>query len=228
MKTIGEIMKNYEEPDIEILLAGDVKMSDYTAISDVGETLIELLRDKMRDLIPVDSIALVSPGEIEGKDNIRLSLFLYHVEENIHLINQEMEKIGSLVLKAPSLALDLYYMVTSYPSPGIQDRTERTQEEHSILGRAMQVLHDNSVLTGSVLKGSLSASDTELHVMVTSLSLDDMTKIWSTFKEKSFRPSVCYLVTPVKIESLCEMRIKRVTGSSDSKSSKGGKVNVSW
>lgn len=187
-------------------------MSDYTAIADIGETLIELLRGNTQDLIPADSIALVSPGEIEGKDNIRLSLFLYHVEENIHLKNQEMEKIGYSVLKAPPLALDLYYMVTSYPSSGIQDRTDRTREEHSILGWAMQILQDNSVLTGSVLKGSLSASDTVLHVMVTSLSLDDMTKIWSTFKEKSFRPSICYLVTPVKIESLRKKNIKRVTG----------------
>lgn len=187
-------------------------MSDYMAIADVGDTLVELLRANMRDLIPADSIALVSPGEIEGKDNVRLSLFLYQVSENIYLKNQEMENMGASRLKAPPLALDLHYMLTSYPSPGIQDRTERTQEEHSILGRAMQVLHDNPILTGSVLKGSLSAYDNELHVMVTSMSLDDMSKIWSTFKEKSFRPSVCYLVTSVKIESTLEKSITRVTG----------------
>lgn len=187
-------------------------MSDYTAIADVGDTLVELLRENMRDLIPPDSITLVSPGEIEGKDNVRLSLFLYQVSENSELKNQEMENMGASRQKAPPLALDLNYMLTSYPSPGIQDRTERTQEEHSILGRAMQVLHGNPILTGSVLKGSLSAYDNELHVMVTSMSLDDMSKIWSTFKEKSFRPSVCYLVTSVKIESTLEKSITRVTG----------------
>lgn len=187
-------------------------MSDYTAIADVGETLVELVRENMQDLIPADSIALVSPGEIEGKDNIRLSLFLYQVHENIYLRNLEMENMEPSKLKAPPLALDLYYMLTSYPSPGIQDRTERTEEEHSILGRAMQILYDNPILTGSVLKGSLSAHDTELHVIVTSISLDDMSKIWSTFKEKSFRPSVCYQVTPVKIESSRKKKIRRVTG----------------
>jgi hypothetical protein len=187
-------------------------MSDYTAIADVGDTLVELLMVNMQDLIPPDSIALVSPGEIEGKDNVRLSLFLYQVEENVYLKNQGMENLGISKEKAPPLALDLYYMLTSYPSPGIQDRTERTQEEHSILGRAMQVLHDNPILTGSALKGSLSAYDNELHVMITSMSLDDMSKIWSTFKEKSFRPSVCYLVTSVKIESTREKSITRVTG----------------
>jgi hypothetical protein len=194
-------------------------MSDYTAIADVGDTLVELLRVNIQDLIPADSIALVSPGEIEGKDNIRLSLFLYQVSENTYLKNMEMENLGASRLKAPPLALELYYMLTSYPSPGIQDRTERTEEEHSILGRAMQILYENPVLTGSALKGSLSAYDTELHVIVTSMSLDDMSKIWSTFKEKSFRPSVCYLVTPVKIESSREKRITRVTGGPKQKTS---------
>lgn len=187
-------------------------MSDYTAIADVGETLVELLRENMQDIIPSDSISLVSPGEIEGKDNIRISLFLFQIEENIYLRNLDMEVLGPSKLKAPPLALDLYYMLTSYPSSGIQDRTERTAEEHRILGRAMQVLHDNPILTGSVLKGSLSAYDTELHVINSALSLDDMTKIWSTFKDKSFRPSVCYQITPVKIESSLEKKIRRVTG----------------
>lgn len=186
-------------------------MSGYTAIADVGETLIELLRENMQDLIPADSISLVSPGEIEGKDNIRLSVFLYQVNENTYLNNLEMENMGTSKLKASPLALELYYMLTSYPASGIQDRTERTQEEHSILGRAMQILHDNPVFTGSVLKGSLSVHDTELHVISTSMSLDDMSKIWSTFKEKSFRPSVCYQITPVKIESSREKKIRRVT-----------------
>jgi hypothetical protein len=193
-------------------------MSDYTAIADVGDTLVELLRVNMQDLIPADSIALVSPGEIEGKDNIRLSLFLYHVSENTYLKNIEMENMGHTRLKSPPLALDLYYMLTSYPSPGIQDRTERTEEEHSILGRAMQILHDNPMLSGSVLMGSLPAYDTELHIIITSMNLDDMSKIWSTFREKSFRPSACYLVTPVQIESSREKSVSRVMGSFKQKS----------
>ena len=187
-------------------------MSDYTAIADVGETLIELLRENMRDLISEDSIALLSPGEVEGKDNIRLSLFLYQVNENPYLKNLEMENLGNSKLKAQPLTLELFYMLTSYPSPGIQDRTERTGEEHRILGRAMQILHDNAVLTGSVLKGSLSSDNLELRVIGASLNMNDMTQIWSTFGEKSFRPSVCYQVTPVKINSSKEKTVVRITG----------------
>lgn len=185
-------------------------MSDYRAIADVGETLIELLRDNMQDLIPRrQSIVLASPGEIETNDDVRLSLFLYQVIENIHLKNQEMQIRDPTTLTFPPIVLDLYYIFTSYPS-GIQDITERTREEHSILGRAIQIINDNSVLAGSVLKGNLDVNGYELHITLASVSLDDMTKMWTTFPGKPFRSSVCGLVTPVMIDSGREITVQRV------------------
>ncbi|CAG1769669.1 hypothetical protein BAC3_00456 [uncultured bacterium] len=173
-------------------------MSD-TAIADVGEALITLLKDNMG--IPQDTIMLISPGEIEANDNVRLSLFLYQVRENAYLRNQEMQQIDSTHLKYPPLPLELYYMITAYPSNGGSDRTERTREEHGILGKAIQVLYDNTLLT---------ISDYELRITLNTMSLDDMTKIWTTFQGKSYRPSACYLVTPAYIESTHEMSVKRV------------------
>lgn len=173
-------------------------MSD-TAIADVGEVLITLLRDNMG--IPPASIMLISPGEIEANDNVRLSLFLYQVRENAYLRNQEMQQISSTHLKYPPLPLELYYMLTAYPSSGIADRTERTKEEHGILGKAIQILYDNTML----------ALDYGLRITLNTMSLDDMTKIWTTFQGKSYRPSACYLVTPVMIESKLEMGMRRVT-----------------
>lgn len=185
-------------------------MSEYTAIADVGETLIDFLRGAMGDMISPNSIVLFSPGEIEDNDDVRLSLFLFQVNENIHMKNQEMQIVDPTRLKYPPLNLDLYYMLTSYPSSGIQDKTERTKEEHSILGRAMQVIYDNSILNGSVLRGSLAENNEELHISLFPLSMDDMTKIWTTFQDKPFRPSICYIVTPTKIESTRERETQRV------------------
>ncbi|AKB18659.1 DUF4255 domain-containing protein [Methanosarcina sp. WWM596] len=184
-------------------------MSDYGAITDIGETLIELLRDNMEDLIPKQSIVLASPGEIEDKDNVRLSLFLYQVIENVHLKNQEMQMKNSTTIIFPPIALDLYYMLTSHISSGEHDLTEKTREEHSILGRAIQILNDNPTLTGSVLKGNLDRNEA-FHMSITSLSLDDLSKIWTTFQGKPFRPSICYLVTPVMIGSGREITVHRV------------------
>lgn len=186
-------------------------MSDYTAIADVSYTLIDLLRNKMEDLIDPDSIVVASPGEIEANDSVRLSLFLFQVIENVHMKNQEMQIINPAKLKYPPLIMDLFYMLTSYPSSGIQDKTERTKEEHSILGKAMQVLHDNSIITDPLLRGCLTDDGQELHISQTPLNLDNMTKIWSTFQDRPFRPSVCYLVSNVRIESTREKEAKRVT-----------------
>jgi hypothetical protein len=167
--------------------------SDYTTIADVSETLIYLLRSNMEDLINPDSIILFSPGEVEASDSVRLSLFLNLTK-----------------LKYPPLILDLYYMLTSYPSSGIQDKTDRTKEEHSILGRAMQILYDNSIISGSTLRGNLKKNDQELHISQTTLSLDDLTKLWNTFQDKPFRPSICYMVNTIRIESTREKDAKRV------------------
>ena len=185
-------------------------MSDYTAIADVSYTLIDLLRNKMEDLIDLDSIVAVSPGEIEANDNVRLSLFMFQVIENVHMKNQEMQIIDSTKLKYPALIMDLFYMLTSYPSSGIQDKTERTKEEHSILGKAMQILHDNSIISDPFLRGCLTGDGQELHISQTPLNLDDMTKIWSTFQNRAFRPSVCYLVSNARIESARGKEAKRV------------------
>ena len=184
-------------------------MSDFGAIADVGETLIELLRDSMEDLVDRESIVLVSPAEIDSKDNVRLSLFLYQILENAHLKNQEMQIRDPTTLTFPPLALELYYMLTSHVSSGEQDKTDKMLEEHSVLGRAMQVLYDHSILRGSFLKGNLVREE-EMHITITPLSLDEMTKIWSTFQNKPFRTSVCYLVTPVRIDSSRSMGVQRV------------------
>lgn len=185
-------------------------MSDYRAIADIGETLIELLRDNMQDLIPRrQSIVMASPGEIETNDDVRPSLFLYQVLENVHLKNREMQIKDPKTLVFPPIALDLYYMLTSYPS-GVQDITESTKEEHSILGRVIQIINDNAILKGSVLKENLVMNGYDLHITLSPLSLDDMTKMWTTFPGKTFRSSICCLVTPVIIDTKREITVQRV------------------
>jgi len=170
-----------------------------SAIADVGEILITLLKDNMG--IPPDTIMLISPGEIEANDNVRLSLFLYQVIENPYMKNQEMQKIDSAHLGYPPLTLELYYMLTAHPAAGIPDRTERTKEEHGILGKALQIIYNSSIL---------AFSDYELRITLNPMSLDDMTKIWTTFQDRPFRPSACYLVTPVYIDTTRETRVTRV------------------
>jgi hypothetical protein len=184
-------------------------MANYTVIADVGETLIELLRDNMEDLIARDSIILFSPGEIED-DSTRLSLFMYQVVENDYLKNQEMRQVNSTALQYPPITLDLFYMMTSYPSTSIPDRTDRTLEEHRILGRAMRIFYDNAILRGSLLRGSLAGTDEELRIVLTTMNMENITQMWNSFEGKPYRPSVFYQVTPVPIDSTRQRDVDRV------------------
>lgn len=184
-------------------------MGDYRAVADMGETLITLLRDNMSDLINPDSIVLLSPAEVEDQ-NIRLTLFLYNIMENPHLKNQEMRNLSPTQLGYPPLTLDLYYLLTAYASAQIPDRTERTLEEHRILGRAMRILYDNAILSGTILQGSMAGTSEELRVVLNAISLDDLTKIWSAFQEVGYRLSVSYLVTPANIDSTRDVSMQRV------------------
>lgn len=185
-------------------------MADYTVIADVGQTLLDLLKESMQDLVSPASIILASPGEIQAGDNPRLSLFLYQVVENAHLKNQERLALNADTLAYPPLTLDLYYMLTAYGAPAIADKTQRSIDEHKVLGRAMRVLYDNAVVKGSMLRGSLAGTDEELRLSLNSAGAEDLRALWGTFQDKPYRVSACYVVTPVRIDSTRRLDAKRV------------------
>ena len=177
-------------------------MSDYNAISDVGKTLIQLLEDNIEDasLIGENQITLSSPEEIEPDK--KLSLFLYQVTENTYLKNEELQSLNTKKLKYPPLTLSLFYLVTPH--------TKNMDSDHVILGKVMQIFHDNSILRGSVLKDSLVGD--ELRLILNPLSTEELNKIWTVIsKTKTYKLSVCYEVTPVRIDSMREREVTRVT-----------------
>lgn len=186
-------------------------MGDYTAIEDVGKTLVELLKDRMgTDLIDQDRmIALSSPNDVGSGDGARLTFYLYRIAENSHLKNAQRQEIDVDRYRRLPLALDLYYLLTAHPSNGGSDGREMTADQHRVLGRAMQVIHDNSIIRRSDLKGSL-ANQPDLQVSIYPQDMDEVMSIWSTFDETPFQPSVAYLVTPVLIESTKEEEVTRV------------------
>lgn len=185
-------------------------MAEYEAITDVGETLVTMLRDRMGDLISREKeIALVSPGDVGAGNDIRLSLFLFQVAEDGHRRNAERRMVSSERVRNSPLELDLHYLLTAHPSKGSGDPTSTTKEQHSVLGRAMQVLHDTPVLRGSDLTGSLAGSQ-EFRVLQDPKPTDEILNIWNTFAEKPYQPSVSYLVTPITIESTRERTTARI------------------
>jgi hypothetical protein len=178
-------------------------MSGYSAIEDTGRALVALLESELQGItITGDPVVqLISPGDIAA-DDVHLSLYLFRVDESSHLKNAEPE-IENGVARPPPQALDLYYLLTAHLAT--QDpETADSYQQHRILGRAIQVLHDNRVIRGAQSSGD------DLHLSIDSQSTDELTGIWSTFANKPYQPSVVYLVTPVVIESEREDPVGRV------------------
>lgn len=173
-----------------------------TTIANVEETLIMLLRNNLRDLVdnPDEQIVPLSPADVADQQ-IRLTLFLYSLVETPSLRNEPFRSLNSKESRFPPLSLDLYYMLTCYASTTADNLTDRTLDTRLILGRAMRVFYDNGILSGTILQGDLAETQEELRITLNPITVEDLTRIWSVFPDTSYRTSVSYLVTPVRIRS---------------------------
>ncbi|MDS0301134.1 DUF4255 domain-containing protein [Halogeometricum sp. S1BR25-6] len=173
-------------------------MGGYTAVADASETVVKLLRGRMRDLLDADDVALSSPGATRANGAPRLTLFLYRTAVNPYLRNRD--RLGDGPPDPGSVPLDLHYLVTAHSSDGGTDETAQSLEQHRVLGRTIQVFADNPVVSGSDLLGSLS-EDRELRIVVDSQSADDAFEVWNTFTDVPYQPSLVCVVGPVFVST---------------------------
>ncbi|KEO82554.1 DUF4255 domain-containing protein [Tumebacillus flagellatus] len=184
-------------------------MADYTAIADVGRTLVQLLRANMTpDPIPnPEMIGLASPAD---KGDLALSLFLYEVQQNgIH--QQNFWSDSGKSQQAPPMALDLHFLLTAHSGADLQTRA---LDEHRILGRAIQVLYDNQTVRGSWLQGALGDSDEEFRlVLMEPLSLHTAITL---FPNLPYKLSFNFIAGPIYLDSGRHKQVQRVLDRKDS------------
>ena len=102
------------------------------------------------------------------------------------------------------MTVELFYLLTAHSAAELQTRS---LDEHRILGRALQVLYDNSIIKGQALQGSLADTNEELRIVMENLSLDTLI---SLFPNTPYKLSVCFSVGPVYIDSTRMKATKRV------------------
>lgn len=187
-------------------------MGDHRAIGDVGKTLVTLLGDRMADLLDEDQVVLSSPVNDDLANDVRLTLYLFDVQRSTPPNTTMGRTAPGETPRADPLRLDLSYLLTAHPGKTDQSTSVTTQTSHeqAVLGRAMQVLHDNAIIDGADLQGALSAGEDALQVTQMPDRTDTVVNLWNTFQDEPFRPSVPYLVTPVEIESRREEPVERV------------------
>lgn len=187
-------------------------MGNYAAIKEVGETLINILWNNIKDdpemddiILSEDQLCLSSPVEIQSESSKRLAIFLYQITECPFMKNQEMSIETKNKLKYPALYLALHYLITP--------NTSNTEKDHILLGKVMQTFQDNAIIRGSSLPIGWTNNE-ELRLLLDPLSIDDLNKIWAVL-EKPYKLSISYIVTPVGIISKREKDITRVLEKSD-------------
>ncbi len=175
-------------------------MSDYKIINDVSlllrKTLWEgfVVDQEIKDQVPtIESIALTNPAEKNVDDSRSLSLWLYQVQQNEFLRNVRPERVpdDASIVRMPPLALNLFYLLT--PS------TKTMEGNQLVLGRSMQILHDNPVLPVKSGQDAKKAEE-EIRISMCHRDLRELAEVWEALQQP-YRLSVCYEVRVPRIES---------------------------
>ena len=161
-------------------------MSSSAVISEVSILLKNILEVGLTTPGNPPTVEVASPVDLTSETT--LSIWLYQVTPNAHLTNSATVRIrGELAESITPLPLNLFYLLTPLQKNELKNQTT--------LGRALQVLYDNSVL-------QLHAGDDieELHLNICPRSIEELAEVWEAV-QKPYRLSVCIEVRVVRIDS---------------------------
>lgn len=179
-------------------------MANYTAIVEVGNALIERLKEGLvPEVIPGGhSIGLCSPAE---KGDYSLGLHLYDIRECEDMRYHDMVHIRVSSQQLPPMLLSLYYMVTAYSD---SDLKFRAAQEQRILGRVLQLFYDEPLISAEKLGSSALGMDMRIELL--NPDLDEKLRIWN-MPDIPYKASLFYRITPVELDSVRTQQITRVT-----------------
>jgi hypothetical protein len=178
-----------------------------TALRDTSVSLATLIQTtlsadpEVQALLPPGDILLVSlntPEEMGPANEQGLSLWLYRVARDDNLLNAPPRRVGPDRLRSPPLPMRLHYLLT--PVFERQQGVAAPEFEQTLLGKVLQLFHENPQLRGSTLLGALAGRDLEITVRLETLSLDELSRVWDAL-ERSYQLTLAYEVAVVPIDS---------------------------
>jgi hypothetical protein len=189
-------------------------MSNFLAIATVTATLRQIIDDAVSLDVAGASVKTVRPNAPANElPDPGVNLFLYQVTPNPAWRNADVptRRPNGDLAQQPRAAIDLHYLLTFYGDDG-------QLEPQRLLGSTVRALHDQPVLSRQKIRGVINAAvaanpahflgDSNLADEVelvkftpTSLSLEELAKLWSVFFQTTYALSVSYQGTVVLIES---------------------------
>ena len=179
-------------------------MSNQLAVAHVTAALRELV---------VASGALAGMGESDimfGRPQApdkgaRINIFLYHVAPHAALRNADLPfRRGAALVQRPQAALVLHYLISFY---GKDDELQPAR----MLAAVVRDLHVHAVLTpelieqartGILADSNLGESNQQIIFTPQSLSLEDMSRLWSVMVQTPYALSVAYEAAVVLLDAV--------------------------
>lgn len=183
-------------------------MSNHLAIATVTAALAQVVLEAAQQAVGGATVQTGRPTTpTSGSTPHVVQLYLYQVSPNGALRNADLPARGGDggFTRRPQVALDLDYLLAFYGD-------EATLEPERMLGAVVGVLHAHPVLTrraiGDAVAGNVDLANSDLADAVervrftpVSLSLDELSKLWSVFFQTPHTLSVVYRASVVLIEA---------------------------
>ena len=187
-------------------------MADFAAIAAVGKSIEGVLNTAFTEHEPVaipgaqTRAVLVTTADFvatQTADRIgpyALSIFLYRVDKTARAA---WSSAGSPAGRG-HLALDLHYLLTAW--------ADTAENEHRILGRAIQAIEATPVLSGPLLDPSAHwAEDETVHLMMEEIPTEVVVQVFESLSV-DFRLSVPYVARIARIDTQVTPQTPTVTG----------------
>ncbi|MFD1565522.1 DUF4255 domain-containing protein [Haloarchaeobius amylolyticus] len=186
----------------------------YSAIADVSNVLIELIKANAGERSPIDSnrVEVASPADIDSLSSVDIALYPYQIETDTAMGSGSRTISGTARQDRP-LALSVRYLVTAYAvdDGGEDDDEGQTNplKRQQLLGAVLQLFHDNSRIEPADAPGPL-LQEQPLSISIVDEPVEELLSLWSQFSGVTHQPSATIEVSPVVIQSLNEAEFTRV------------------
>lgn len=181
-------------------------MSNHLAFAAVTETLCALLNSVVGNVVSGAQALHDRPDASTLQDGPRINVFLYQVTPNAAWRNADLptrRPDGTAVLH-PQAAFDLHYLLTfhgeesQYVPQRLLGGVVRILQSQPVLSRQMV----DEVTSKTILTGSGLAEQAELiRLAPLSLSLEELSKLWSVFFQVPYKLSLAYQASVVLIDA---------------------------
>ncbi len=184
-------------------------MSNYLAVATVTATLQRGLQSVIGTDVPGAKASTVRPDVSgHGLPDVGLNIFLYQIMPNAVLRNADLPTRNGdgQAGQRPVTALDLDYLMSFYGNDG-------QLEPQRVLGSVMRSLHARPLLTRQMIRdtvtdpayaylatSNLADAIEPVRLSPLSLSLEELSKLWSVFFQTPYVLSAAYRASVVLIE----------------------------